>query len=474
MEAARRAVEQGRFSAEKLAEMERDNRTEFWRLFYQSLMLAQTGILTFWSLVSCAQAVSAEREHKTWDFQRTTRLTPLELLIGKLLGEPVLAYFIVLCCLPISLIAGLAGGASLRGTSSAYLLIVAAALFLGLGGLWISTLLETRRRGMGLIGAFGLYIFAASAYSLLDSDLPGLGAFSPLAGLFSLLGIAFPARYVATVFGAQVSWLLMSLVLYATFGAWLVLMLVRNLKLDHAEIRPLSRWQAVGCAAFLNSAVYALFHPRASENMNPHDFATFVAVINGMMLFAIGLATLTPQERLKVWWRKRLAREASLFSEDGLPWPWLGLSAAIAYLLLVWGLFAWAHTLGFEVNAIQSGVVQFLAVLIFVTRDVLFIQWCRLTRLHSPLLKGFLYLCLYYLAVLVITTVLGVHSDAAAQNATSLLTPAGVFDTRPFGFHFPHAVFYGMALQFGVIAVLLTGTTRRLQRPPLVPGMASN
>src|SRR5258708_23149730 len=42
-------------------------------------------------------------ERKTWDFQRATRLSPAELLTGKLLGEPVLAYFIVVCCLPMAL-----------------------------------------------------------------------------------------------------------------------------------------------------------------------------------------------------------------------------------------------------------------------------------------------------------------------------------------------------------------------------------
>ena len=88
---------------ERLAELQRRNSAEFWQLFYRVLILIQTGILTFWSLLSCAQSISGERERKTWDFQRITRLSAAEMLIGRLLGEPVLAYFIVLCCLPISI-----------------------------------------------------------------------------------------------------------------------------------------------------------------------------------------------------------------------------------------------------------------------------------------------------------------------------------------------------------------------------------
>jgi len=59
---------------------------------------------------------------------------PAEILIGKLLGEPVLAYFGMLCVLPVTLIAGLLGGLSIWSLVAAYASIIAGALFLGLGG----------------------------------------------------------------------------------------------------------------------------------------------------------------------------------------------------------------------------------------------------------------------------------------------------------------------------------------------------
>jgi hypothetical protein len=83
------------FTAERLAEMERQSPIVVWFDFYRILMFAQLGILTFWSLFSCAQSISGERERKTWDFQRATGLSPGELLAGKLLGEPLLVYFII-------------------------------------------------------------------------------------------------------------------------------------------------------------------------------------------------------------------------------------------------------------------------------------------------------------------------------------------------------------------------------------------
>ena len=151
------------------------------------------------------------------------------------------------------------------------------------------------------------------------------------------------------LFNHPVPWLLMTLLLCGSFGAWLWLMIVRNLKRDYPEIRPLSRWEAVGCAAFLNFLIYALLSPihtigfegRVGWFNDGKSVALFAVAMNGLFLFLMGLATLTPQERLKVW--RRTANKSALFADDGLPWPWLGMSAVVAYALMVWGLLAWNH-----------------------------------------------------------------------------------------------------------------------------------
>ena len=173
-------------------------------------------------------------------------------------------------------------------------------------------------------------------------------------------------------------------------------MLVRNLKRDYPEIRPLSRWQAVGCAAFLNFLIYALLKPGTDRPAPQQDgsldakiVALFVVAMNGLFLFLMGLATLTPQERLKVW--RRTTGKSTLFADDGLPWPWLSISAVVADALMVWGSTAWNHTLPLESSTLQGAAIRLLIVLVFVTRDVLFLQWCMLTRLRQPVVKGVLF-----------------------------------------------------------------------------------
>ena len=147
-----------------------------WLLLYYWLVGLQGVALTFWTLFSCAQSVSGERDQKTWEFQRTTRLTSAEILIGKLMGEPILVYFAVLCAAPITLIAGLAGGLSLGTVISVFLLLAVTSLFLGLGGMWLSTLMESRTRGVGLMGALALYGITLGMFGMYESGLPGLAA----------------------------------------------------------------------------------------------------------------------------------------------------------------------------------------------------------------------------------------------------------------------------------------------------------
>jgi len=462
---------------QRLTEMEERSLAEFWKLYYGVLIFIQTAVLTFWSLLSCAQSISGERERKTWDFQRTTRLTSVELMLGKLLGEPILAYFIVACCVPITLIAGFAADVSLLHIVLAYVLVICSALFVGSAGLWLSSLLESRSRGLGIIGALGLYAVVAGAYGFRDSNFPGLAAFSPITSLLSLFGYQTDPPVQARLFGKPISWPVMSVLLYVSFGAWLIAMIVDNIKRDYDEVRPLSRWQTVGCATFLNFVLCLEFYPRpdrmflftAGFGSGPpirifgaHDFATTMLLIDAAVLFAVGLATLTPYEQLKAWRRRRTNEQANMLSEGGLPWPWLVLSGMTAYGVLSFGLFIWRKELPIEARFFGNVAVQSLVVCVFVVRDVLFVQWCRLTRLRSPLIKGFLYLCLYYVASAIVAGLFAFSSYTESQHVLNVLTPSCIFASQSAGLVFSGSVALGLILQLILVALLLRAITARL------------
>jgi len=433
---------------------------------YRWLILMQLGVLILWSLLSCAQAVSRERDRGTWDFQRTTRLSSAELLLGKLFGDPVLAYFIVLCCAPIALVVGLVGHIGIGHILSAHLLLFASAVFIGLASLLLSSMFENKSRGIILLGALAMLGVFLASQGLNDSPFPGLAAFSPLTSLLPLIRpvqVFPPPR--PTIFGGELAWLPMTLLLYVTFGGWIVLMLLRNLKKDFQEVLLLSRWQAVACCAFLNFVFYALFNPTHGPQIgNGVDFALFMVAMNGFIIFFLGLTMLNSLERLEVADRASLR---SLFSDHGLQWPWLLISGVVSYLLLIWGLFAWERVFGFSGRTLERAAISLLIILLFITSDVLFIQWCKLTRLRAPLLKGVLFLCLYYASAGVLFAVLDVTSDHVAIAAANVLTPAAAFN--PSSGLLPASALVGIVVQLVSIAFLISTIRGRVQRTALVP-----
>ena len=467
MAAKRRASKEfGNPKPDVIVRLEQEGAARVATSFFGAVMYVQLAVLTFWSLLSCAQSISGERERKTWDFQRATRLKSRELLVGKLVGEPVLAYFIVACCFPLALIAAWRGHVGWSVFFQGYAFILFGALFLGLAGLWISSLFESRSRGVGLLGTIGLYIAIGFATSLYETSFPGFAAFSPLSGMINLLESGLPVR-VSALFGRPVSWLLTSLVLWLACGAWLVLMLLRNLKREVDQMKLLSRWESVGCLAFLNYLLYTLFVPKTPGIAGAANLASFVASVNGLFLFVLGLATTTSYERLKVWWRSRRG-PAALLAEDGPPWPWLTISAIVGYSMLVWGLYAWKNALGFDPQVLRTSLVQFAAIAIYVIRDVSFIQWCRITRLRAPILKGFLFIGLYYIAAAVFGIVTAVISESRGATAISLLTPAGTFASDDnLNVHIAASSFVGMGIQLAVLILLQLATLRRLKRSAL-------
>jgi hypothetical protein len=268
---------------------------------------------------------------------------------------------------------------------------------------------------------FGILVGAQGLSTL---PFPGLAAFSPVSTSWPLL--QYPRLSPnPVIFGAPVPWIVMALLLYGSFGAWIVLMLLRNLKRDFQELRLLLRWEVVGCCAFLNFVLYSLFSPNVEVFRDTADLAEFMLAANGFFFFFLGLTMLDTPERLDATTSFSVR---SLFSEHGLQWPWLLASSVTSYLLLIWGLLAWGRALPSSAGLPATAAIHLLIMTLFITRDVLFIQWCKLTGLRSPLMKGVLLLGLYYASVGVLCAVTEVSSDRFAIGLGNVLTPAAAFN----------------------------------------------
>lgn len=448
----------------------RDSAQNHYQAFYGIIAIIAPALLVLWCLSVGSQAVAGERELKTFDFLRTTRLSAAELLVGKLLGAPILAYVIYGCALTVIIPVGLAAGFSLGGILLTNLLSLCLALLLGLTGIWVSMLVEKMNRGAGVLLLFFLWPFLAMGLSPHGGGgwLPGFECLSPLPAIMwahtHVYGAFFTRTGTVPVFGVQVPYAVVTLALYASMAAWLVLMIVRNLKRDMEEIRLFSRWQAIGFAFYLNILFYAFLDLREVLRSPDNAMAvTWMGVfLTGATTALVGLFTLSPPERLKIWTRRREAKEEGYLSEDGLPWPWMIVTAAMGFAMLAVQAIALSGVPKREFSLAYAGtaVLQLLA---FTMRDVLFLQWCKLTRMKNPVSKGVLLLVLYYFAAIMVIIVASSVSSKDGLFAARVLTPMFYFEKQDAATA-AAAMMTGVAVQGAVIAVLLGAIGTRLQR----------
>jgi hypothetical protein len=448
---------------------ENEKLPDFFKLFHGWLVGLQFAFAGFWAASTCGQAISRERELKTYDFLKTTRLTPVEIMIGKVTGVPIMAYFVVACTLPVSFLAGIWAGHSPLALLAVYILLVASTLFVSLLGLTISMSLE---KSSSAVIALLILLPMTGFYGLAESPFPGFGGFSILPAIFQLYDVGPDSPFRSpTIFGLETSYFIVTLFLYTVCGAWLVVMLRRNLKRETDQIRLLSRWGAVGFGAFLNVLFYAFLDPKLLSvkpdyhTIAPMVISTMAVVLNGILLLLLGIAMLTPHERLKVWWRRRAAREEGYFSESGLPWPWLVAAAAVAYELLA--AEAAGLSASFRINEWRLGraAVLMLVLLVFSIRDVLFLQWCNVTNMKRPLMKGLLYLSLYYVAVSIIAAVAGVADAKFSEKVFLVATPFGAFADDGAGLRISPLVFVGLVFQLGITVFVVKAIYGRISRP---------
>ena len=384
----------------------------------------------------------------------------MELMVGMTLGAPIPAYFFAMCLAVFTIPAGLLGGVSLASILQLYMLLVAVGLFAGLIGLWFS-MLNDKSNAAALV--FLMTLFVIMMEGLLQSPFPGAGAISPLAAFAQTVDTAGAGGQSATFFGSPIRFLTLTILLYILFGSWLVLMLLRNLKREHTEIRLLRRWQALGFTAFLNVLFYALLAPNSF--FGPSEIATVVMGLNALVLIAVGLATLAPRDRLKGWWRGRRHGSESYFSESGLSWPWMVAGAGIAYALFV-AASGLLDNVATGTSEIRQAGIQLGVLLIFTLRDILFLQFCTLTGMKRPLSSGFFYLLLYYVASTILVAALG----STRIFLVGLLTPLAVLGQE----WAQTGVALGVVVQAVVFVFLLRIVHRRLERMATpVPGVTS-
>ena len=410
----------------------------------------QALVLVIGGGIASIHAIQREKDQNTFDFQRLTRLSPFELTIGKLFGPPLMVYFVFACLLPAAIVGAVAGGASWQFVLAAYVLLILGAIVYMAFALVISLYLERGTATWAILLYIIIVTITAAHTHSADFTIGPIGAFFgidfaqqhswALAHRFvpGPMSQLVPNPFMDRFFGFTVHHALVLLILYLTLLVWLVPAVARNIKRDPANYELYAPAQALGFLCYLNFILLAFFEwiPVNIERVGPerlfseqsHPFAPLNAQstllsINIALFFIFGLILLRNRVRM----RRRLhgieAAPTALESVWPAPYIFLGAILVGAAMILV---IQWKRDPSLEWSlAVAIFRVIFFAV--WLSRDLLFLQWMNLRRGRHPLPLGVLYLIAFYVCAGIIVAPL--HLIQNPFTAIFLPTPFFALNT---------------------------------------------
>ena len=398
---------------------------------FQVAFWLQALVLTAGGGIACINSIHREKDQNTFDYQRVTRLTPLELTLGKLFGAPVFTYFVFLCLMPLAIFAIFAGKQEPLTVLMAYVVLLIGSLMIHALALLIS-LLTVRGSHTGAILLLLALLWGTSinGNSLQFFQVGPLGPFyaaqlAHRAGWENAAGEALvrggmPETTVDydVAFGRTVGHVPVLIVLDLLFAGWFLLALVRNIKRDPNYYEVYSPVQSLVFALFLNLLFVAFMKWREATAV---DSQAFLLTLNTGVFSCLGLVAIRNRERMR---RILRAEEGTASSWLATVWPApLMIAGTLAAgLLIVLGIFYGRDSrLEWSVNL---AVLRSLFFVAWITRDMQFLQWMGLRRGKHPLVMGVIFLTIFYVCILIVMAPLDMFSRLERSAFSAFLVPS--------------------------------------------------
>jgi hypothetical protein len=365
--------------------------------FYLLAMLwSQKITLALGGAISCWRAVRRERELNTYDYQRITRLSPLELAVGKLFGAPALAYFVTLCLVPPAVLsAATTNGPALGLLVRSYILLFTGSLVIHAFALMISTVSDKGGTSSGLVLLMLLQVF-------------------PLIGLLFAVGAASSAQNFGQAralpfYGMAVPPTFLWASLELGFAAWLMLAVVRNIKLGLEAMQLFTVREGLGFAAYCNFVWIGFYPWRTASRVSS---AGALLLLGAVFFYAVGIGVLRSRELVR-----RGLREVTAALSGSARWLGPVASLAVGAALTQIVIVILAEQYSPAESGARAGLDLFLVLYFaaWVARDLFYLQWMKIRPVRSSLRKAFLYLAVFYISTSIVfrSSLTSTNVDAA-------------------------------------------------------------
>jgi hypothetical protein len=384
----------------------------YWQNLYGAIFTANSMILVLWSLLNASQAVVSERTQRTFDFWRTTRLSPMTLAVGKLFGAPIGAWLQFATALPVAVVLGALGGFSVTTIIGSFFIIGLCNVTLSALALCLSMRAQDSRRAtmVMLMLAVGLIpSLSAMRLGYGPGDEIGRNAWTAVNPTAALAGWHMGEVVKVLLFGRAVPSLLVTIGICAVVIAWCFTALMRSIKLEPEQNSLFSPVQVVAISVCVFLYSYAAYRPwgmiRTENGFEKHGSLPALLGIGLattlVCLYFTVVSTLLSRDKL----RQRLRVSQSQEIAARLIWPWLATSF-IGLIAAAWAVSGYRGQ--FAEETVQwSGIIgMYIAIAAYAVRDGMFLQWMISQRVKAPVLKGSVLLAVYYAGCGVLSAVL--------------------------------------------------------------------
>lgn len=442
----------------------------FAKTFLIALLAVQFVLCGVIALLSVSSSVNAEVVNRTLDFQRIVSLSPREVLVGKMIGEPAISYFLAAASLPFATICWGLGATSGLAVLAFYgnlatFIILAAALGL-IHSLAPPTRTTGRQRG-GAGGAVFAMLFVVLPQVVVHGvqvlEVPGMGDALQLltpVGSFVALWRDNPWSARVVLWNLSIPSLLAAPVVQGATAAWIVAAMARRLK--NPNDPAISKRRAYATAAALDLLVagvcYAHWRQGVAATSLVYGFGLAHVIVCLLLLLAA-----VPRRQAVLSWIWRRAPSASLLRELALAERsdarLLGvILALIGPAVLAVGLLAplaaSAAPAAAAPPALQAVVQASLVAAVVVVSSALLFQLLSLAVPRgAPMLFILIVVALNILPPIA-GAMLGAYADSETGELAAHLSPAAFFGTnmwRVFGQPVGAAALLAVYLLLGAI-----------------------
>jgi hypothetical protein len=234
-----------------------------WTQIHLVVVVAVTAGASFlFAMVATQSSIASEVSNKTLDFQRIAGMSPAQVVVGKIFGEPALAYLMIPASFPVALFGVLRSETLTIGSLLvAYLGLATFAVLGGATGLLHPLEQNTNKPGGGGAAAGWAILFMIGAPYLIGSGF--LIRTSPTAAF--ALGTFTPAPVIAGLYQGDV---------------WMYSLHLFNWSMPYAVYSPIAQL----CLAFLLFSIMARRLKNPVETPLPKPLAYLVLAIANLLL----------------------------------------------------------------------------------------------------------------------------------------------------------------------------------------------